>query len=196
MTSKVKKNLNTQPDLIDFMPQSQAAQTVLAERAARLAIEASVVVQQNELTNYVRFKIGEKQWYGIPYDYIKEIISNVYPTPVPYADQYISGIINRYGALISVIDIEKYFHIAGTKDDDQKNNLIIISGLGIITSFLVNAIDDSVLFDTKNLNPALQFNGSIPAKYVLGIHDKTTVILNIETILLDLQVDSVKTKEH
>ena len=183
--------------LIELLPTSAYEKKILNERAKKLAVSESDKNLVSEACHYVEFRLGDDNTFGIPNEFIKEIISNTNPTHVPYANHYTKGVINRYGALISVIDLKKYFKLNDSKqgEDSEKSSIIVISGFNINLGLSVDYIQGSSTFETKNLSSSLQFDGAIPAKYVLGIHKKNIAILNIDLFLNDLLKTVGKTKE-
>lgn len=187
---------NNNNKLIDLLPNSEQDKAILKNRAIKLATHNQEEDSISEVSHYIGFKLGENDLFGIPYNFIKEIISNTTITPVPYVSHYVSGIINRYGTLISVINLKKYFDSPGAKDENQnhKNNIIILSGLDLTLGILVDDIRDSATFKYNNLNTALQVNGSIPIKYVIGIDKNNVVLLNIESFLDDMKTFIIKSK--
>ena len=180
--------------LIDLMPQDSLSQHILAKRAQHLAMPVSDLQDQKQGINYVRFKLGGSELYGIPYHYIKEIIMYSPPTKVPYTAGCIAGIINRHGVLISVLDLSHYFHLKHAPDASG-SQFIVVSAKGVTIAILVQTVDGNDAFDSTTLMPPLQFQGAIKADYIQGIHLGTIAVINVEALIADLQKNTMHIKE-
>lgn len=176
------------------MPKDSGSQHILSERAKHLSIPIFEKLESIDNTNYVRFKLGQNEQYGIPYHYINEVILNKAPTKVPYTADSVVGVINRHGVLISVLDLKKLFQVKKLVDD-KNSQLVVVSAMDITAAILVDTIEGSDTYDSMTLSPSLQFKGSIQPDYVVGLHHGTIVIINIEKLLSDLQVNRINIKE-
>lgn len=180
--------------LIELMPQDHVSQQILTKRAKHLAKPTDIIQDNKQDINYVRFILGENELYGIPYNYIKEVIMYTPPTKVPYTAEYIAGIINRHGALISVLDLKHLFHLKSTPDD-KGAQFIVVSIKGTTIALLVNSIDGSDKFNSEALCPPLQLEGAVKPQYIQGLHKSTIAIINIEALITDLQTNNMHIKE-
>ncbi len=166
----------------DFMPKDQSVQNELIKRAKILAIKHDTNNKtKTSLINYIRFTLGKNEFYGIPYEKIKEVTSNFMLTPIPNLPASIAGIINLHGFLIAVIDLKILFSIPHTKAEENPQMIIVSKGsmnVGIIVDNIIgNNVYDSRLLDSPMLSQ------SISPECILGIHQGTTAIINIESIL-------------
>jgi chemotaxis signal transduction protein len=62
-------------------------------------------------------------------------------------------------------------------------------------ALLVHTIDGNDSFNLTALSPPLQFDGAIKPDYIQGLHKGTIAIINVETLLNDLQINSMHIKE-
>src|SRR5690348_12049253 len=108
----------------DFMPQDEETKRILIERAKQLAKQEINKAQEQSLTKYICFRLGQKELFGIPYENIKEVMNNVLLTQMPNVPAYVAGVINRRGALIAVLDLKKFFY--STTVDEEKSTYIMI----------------------------------------------------------------------
>lgn len=189
-----KENKSKKQSLIDLMPQDAVSQHILAKRAQQFAKPIKDITDNLQETHYVRFKLGENEQYGIPYNHIKEVIMNTPPTRVPYTTSSIAGIINRHGVLICVLDLKHYFNLKQTTDI-KGSHLIVVSAKGMNVAISVNTIVGSDSFNSTALSPPLQFEGTINPSYVKGLHKSTIAILKVEALIASLQINSVHIKE-
>ena len=182
---KIKNENDKVPDKIisaaDFMPQNEIAKGVLLERAKHLAKIEINRAQENSLTKYICFRLGQRELYGIPYDKIKEVMNNVPITRMPNVPSFVAGVINRRGALIAVIDLNNFFHHE-TVDDKSRGYTMIITSKKMVAGILVDSIEDAAAYNAFLLDPPIPSLG-VSSDFILGIDQGTIPILNIDVIL-------------
>lgn len=183
MTARSKQRCDTKSS--DWMPQDDASQQVLALRAARMSEVAASEEHALQLTHYVCFRLGEHELYGVPYQYIEEVMLHVTPTRVPNAPDYITGVINRSGMLISVLDLKAFFHLS-MAEHSARPYLIIVSINGIKAALLADNIEGSDGYNPSMLETALSLESAIEPKYILGLDKGVIAILNVEALLMGL----------
>ena len=148
--NKIKHLLQT------LMPQDDASKRLLKERADYLALSHTEIEPVGESQQYICFKLGNFERYGLPYHAIKEVLLNVTPTPVPNTPAWIAGIINRQGLLLVILDLKPFFHII-SKSTDSRSHLIVVNTNGITCAILVDTIEGSDIYNPKNLEASLNF---------------------------------------
>lgn len=179
---------NSQPVLYSLLPKDEAASQILKKRAQYLSENKNEALVVSTKNSYVRFLLGEQEYYGIPYNCIKEVIINTAPTKVPNTPNFIAGIINRNSALITVIDLKPIFNINAVSSGKQFS-LIVIGIQGLTMAILVDYIQGSDVYEPSKLELPLNTENAINPKYILGLHEGTTAILNMEAILSDTQLN-------
>lgn len=182
--------------LLDLMPQGTLAQQILSQRAELLkkpALDKDELEQLRHYVNYVRFKLGDQGHFGIPYSYVKEVMLNIKATQVPHSPPYIAGVINRYGALISILDLNAFFHLQAT--EAKQSHLLVVNAGMMTLAILAHTIEGSASYDKSSLDAPLGTEDALKPKYVLGLHQGLTTILNIEALLMDLQAQTRPIKE-
>lgn len=178
-----KKNIHHELMAHDFIPMDEMTQDILRKRSHLLAKADVNYTQMTVLTHYIRFKLGKNEWYGIPYEKTKEVLNNVYLTPVPHVSPYIAGIMNLRGILVTVIDLKKLFNFP-KESLVEKTYTIVVSHGNIVIGILVDSIEGSDTYDPTLLDLPLA-SQRISPEFILGIHQGTTAIINIETIISD-----------
>lgn len=173
---------------LDLMPQDANAQYILKKRAEILAKSQmdSNSSQPIATIPYIRFSLG-KEFYGIPFQYAKEVIHNIMYVNVPLIPTYIAGIVNRRGALLTILDLKKFLK---TQISEYTKNacIIVISDGNQTIGVLADTIEDSDAYEPHLLDAALTSEDAIKSTYVEGLHNGLTTILNVKTILSDLSI--------
>lgn len=181
------KNKQDSELLFDLLPQDEIEKRILNERATYLSKPLLMQEDTSQVIKYVRFKLGEYGYYGIPFVHIKEVMLNILPTRVPHTPDCIAGIINRGGALLSVVDLKPFFNMHKTADE-KKSHLMVIAVRRIAIALQVDEIEGSDAYDPATLDGALALVYAIKPKYIIGLHRGTTAILNVEELVSDLQL--------
>jgi purine-binding chemotaxis protein CheW len=178
-----KENVNNSIMACDFMPKDESIQKELMKRAKILAVKHETNEDQTKLVKYIKFKLGKKELYGIPYKNIKEVVGNFMLTPIPNLPTYIAGIINLRGSLIAVINLKIFFSIT---DVEESNNLqiIIVNKGDMIVGILVDYLVGSEVYDPSSLDLPM-LSKSIAPEFIVGINQGNTAIINVEMILSD-----------
>lgn len=168
----------------DLMPSSPGSQKILRERAEYFAKEKVKEEAVSQRVYYVLFRLGGSEKYGIPYEYVKEVMQNIAITPLPNTPEFIAGVINRRSALIAVYDLKKIFHLA-TREENQTTHLIIVNANNITAGLLIDKIEGSCSYIHSMLDTPIASESMTHLNYILGVNNGDTSIINVETILSD-----------
>lgn len=168
----------------EFVPHDEKAEQILRKRAELLAKQETEKIDKLDGITYVRFRLGPHEIYGMPYNYIKEIMGVVQLTKLPSVADFVGGIINRRGALLAVLDLKKFFNFTSTEYEKDSYILVVKSG-GITIGILADGIEGSDIYDPSTLDAPLPSLDAIKPEYLLGLHKGVTSIINIEAIMSD-----------
>lgn len=178
------KHLSNEIVASDFMPKDQETYDVLRKRSQLFSIAHEVDTEQRtSLINYIRFKLGQNEFYGIPYDKIKEVINTYLLTHVPKLPPYIAGVINLRGTLIAVINLKTLFSIPNSETTDNAQ-IIVVYKENTVVGMLVDTIIGNDVYEPSSLDLPI-LSQSIKQEFIVGINDGDTAIINIDTILAD-----------
>jgi purine-binding chemotaxis protein CheW len=116
---------------------------------------------------------------------IQEINKNFEITRVPQASEYIEGILNLRGRIVTIIDLGKKLGLESVgKDKDNRN--IIVNSEDEHIGLLVDAIADVVQARKEDIESAPSNIGGVKGKFFHGVlktEDKLIGILDIEEVL-------------
>lgn len=169
----------------ELMPKDEKSIKVLLERAKKLAVKAERV-EKSEVVNYIHFKLANNEYYGIPYQWVQEVIKNVSITQIISSHECVSGITNYHGILLTLLDLRKFFEFQKI-ENSQSCYIIVVKKNGISVGILVDEIEGINQYDAHEIKNEITYQGVVDPRCILGIHQGITTILNIETIILDLQ---------
>jgi purine-binding chemotaxis protein CheW len=125
----------------------------------------------------VGFQVG-RETYGVPIASLHEIVRVTEITSVPDSPEYIEGVINLRGKIVSVIDLRKRFgskQIANTK----KNRILVVELNGRLTGLIVDAASDvlKIPADDVEAAPAVFQEGGLNCVTGLGKYKGRLIVL-------------------
>lgn len=119
------------------------------------------------------FKLGSEE-YGIPIDWIKEVVLTPPITRIPLAPKYIKGVANVRGTILAIVDLEERLSLnhEKVKEESQKPNyLLVIESEDYKMGILVKEVPNTLSVSEANIDysPNLVQDGSSDKGYVRGI---------------------------
>ncbi len=116
---------------------------------------------------------------------VQEINKLMEMTVVPQAPDYVKGILNLRGQIVTIIDLAGKLGLDETALGDDPRN-IIVNAPGEHIGLLVKQISDVVMADPEKIEPAPANMSGIQGNYFLGVYkteNKLIGILDTEQVL-------------
>jgi len=115
----------------------------------------------------VGFRIG-KETFGVPIALVHEIVRVPEITAVPDAPEYVEGVINLRGKIISVIDLRKRF---GEKriDRNRKNRILVAEIERKMVGLIVDAASEVLRVSPEEIENPPNVLEDAEVKYVTGV---------------------------
>jgi purine-binding chemotaxis protein CheW len=115
----------------------------------------------------VGFRVG-RETFGVPISLVHEIVRVPEITAVPDAPDYVEGVINLRGKIISVLDLRKRFgekEITGSK----KNRILVVEVEGKMVGLIVDAASEVLKLPATDIDlpPNVFDEGEL--NYVTGV---------------------------
>jgi purine-binding chemotaxis protein CheW len=100
----------------------------------------------------VGFQVG-RETYGVPITSLHEIVRVPEITSVPDAPDYMEGVINLRGKIVSVIDLRKRFgqHELGRT---RRNRILVVEHSGRLAGLIVDAASEVLKIPAAEVDPA------------------------------------------
>jgi purine-binding chemotaxis protein CheW len=120
--------------------------------------------------------------FGIPAEKVVEINKDLEITPVPLADEFILGIMNLRGHIVTVMDLQKKIKLQG--DLNYRLNLIIKRDNELL-SFLVEKIGDILEVPVAKLEETPDRIEGLDRDYIENIYqlpDRLLLLLNVNKL--------------
>ena len=147
--------------------------------------ESISVSSDNNSMEFATFYIGDALC-GMDILRIQEINKQMEMTRVPQAPNYVSGILNLRGQIVTVIDLNKKLGLTttGSIKDDRRN--IIVKSQEEYVGLLVDRISDVVKVEWDKVEPPPAGMDGLQGKFFKGVYktEKSLVgILEMEEVL-------------
>ena len=139
---------------------------------------------QNTEMQVTCFQIGEVLC-GIDIRYVQEINKSMNITQVPLSQEYIKGIMNLRGDIVTVIDLGKKLGMAPVKIDED-SRITIVKWNDEFVGLLVDRIYDVISVQKQDIMPPPSNIKGAKGKYFQGVikkHSDLIGILEIDAVL-------------
>ena len=147
---------------------------------------------KDEIIQWVTFRLDNEK-YGIRVMQVQEVLRMTEIAPVPGAPDYVLGIINLRGNVVTVIDSRKRFGLSDTEADDS-TRIVIIEADKHVVGILVDSVAEVVDLRTSEIDAAPNVGNDDSSKYIQGVssRDKELLILvDVNKLLSDDEWDEV-----
>jgi purine-binding chemotaxis protein CheW len=139
---------------------------------------------KEEALQLVIFRLN-REWYGVEITKVKEVIKVAKITYLPSCPEYIAGIVNLRGYILSVTDLKPFLGLPHEEPTEKTRIIAIESGI-FETGFLVDEVVESIEVPVSKIEPVLLTLPVERAKYLEGqcmVNDKLIAIVSVEKVL-------------
>ena len=116
-----------------------------------MSIERHTSPAQNRELQIVGFRVGNET-YGVPITALHEIVRVPDITAVPDAPEYMEGVINLRGKIVSVIDLRKRFGIKETASS-RRNRILVVEHNGRLNGLIVDSASEVLKIAASDIEP-------------------------------------------
>ena len=107
----------------------------------------------NREVHIVGFQVG-RETYGVPITSLHEIVRVPDITSVPDAPDYMEGVINLRGKIVSVIDLRKRFCTTKNPASAKRNRILVVGHKGRLSGLIVDAASEVLKIPATEIEPA------------------------------------------
>ena len=140
-------------------------------------------------------RIG-KETFGVDIFAVREIVKAQEITTVPGTTDYVLGIINLRGKIISVMDLAARLGL-GTASVDRASRILVVDLDEFTVGFLVDAATEVLKLPDESIDSAPEeLKNTIHDDYLEGIgklDDRLVIILNLSNLLSDGDAEALET---
>ncbi|PKQ15361.1 MAG: hypothetical protein CVT67_10040 [Actinobacteria bacterium HGW-Actinobacteria-7] len=167
------------------MSLAEKAEEILARRADSLARESA----EEEVTDRISlllFRIGE-EWYAVRVSEVREIFQEYRMTSVPCVPDYIQGVVNVRGEILSITDPAKLMKLGFIELEGEVRPpaIVIIKG-DVATALVVDEIGDIAEVASEDIEPPVSIIDRAQAEFISGsvhVGEAMVGLINTERML-------------
>lgn len=116
---------------------------------------------------------------------VQEVNKLIEMTRVPQAPDYVLGILNLRGEIVTIVDLGKKLGLKSTELNHKTRNIIVNSN-GEHIGLMVEQISDVIQAEWEKIEPPPANIGEVQGKYFTGVfktEDRLIGILDVEKVL-------------
>ena len=136
--------------------------------------------QKDQEIQWVTFRL-DNEVYGIEVMQVQEVLRVTEITPVPGAPDYILGIINLRGNVVTVLDTRKRFGLP-PKEIDDPSRIVIIESVDQVVGMLVDSVAEVVYLRYSEIESSPNVGNEESSRFIQGVHSRNDSLL----ILVDV----------
>ncbi|WP_086931378.1 chemotaxis protein CheW [Agarilytica rhodophyticola] len=141
---------------------------------------------EDPMLQWVTFKLaGEK--YGINVMQVQEVLRYSEIAPVPGAPDYVLGIINLRGKVVTVVDIRTRFMLPSAEVTDN-SRIVVIEAEDHVIGILVDSVAEVVYLRQSEMETAPSLGNDESAKFIQGVchkNDELLILIELDKLLTD-----------
>jgi len=144
----------------------------------------------NSDLHIVGFRIG-RETYGVPITALHEIVRVPEITAVPDAPDYMEGVINLRGKIVSVLDLRKRFGETQVTSS-RRNRILVLEHKGRLSGLIVDSASEVLKIPESDVEPPpTEFlEGGLNCVTGLGKHQGRLIVLLDMAKLLQLSTST------
>jgi len=135
-------------------------------------------------THIVGFRVG-RETYGVPITSLHEIVRVPEITAVPDAPDYLEGVINLRGKIVSVVDLRKRFG-KPSSGLDRRSRILVVEHRGRLVGMIVDSASEVLKIPESDIEaaPAMMQEGGLDCVTGLGKYrGRLIILLDISKVL-------------
>jgi purine-binding chemotaxis protein CheW len=137
----------------------------------------------NEL-HIVGFRVGAET-FGVPITCVHEIVRVPNITSVPDSPEFVEGVINLRGKIVSVVDLRKRFGETQL-NTHKKNRVIVVESDGKLVGLIVDAASEVLRIPNADIEPPPPVLQNSESSYVTGVgkyHGRLIILVDLKRVL-------------
>lgn len=144
----------------------------------------------------VKFMIG-KESFGIDIEHIQEIVTVPSITRVPDTPDFLEGVINLRGKIVSVVDLRKRLRFDATQRN-KKNRTLVTEIDGRIVGLIVDEVSEVLRLNPETIEPPSEMVSSVGVEYITGVgklEESIILLLDIQKVLSREDISRLRDQE-
>ena len=137
----------------------------------------------------------EDEVYGINVMQVQEVLRLTEIAPVPGAPDYVIGIINLRGNVVTVIDTRRRFGLGPTEHTDA-SRIIILEVSGNVIGMLVDSVAEVVYLHQSEIDTAPSVSSDDSSRFIQGVcsrEDQLLILIDVNKLLTEEEISDSST---
>lgn len=150
-------------------------------------------IADDPITQWVTFFL-ENEKYGVQVMQVQEVLRISDIAPVPGAPDYVMGIINLRGNVVTVIDSRKRFNLPEKESDDSTRIVIIETDSEQVVGILVDSVAEVAELRSSEIESAPNLGNDDSSRFIQGVcnkDDELLILVDVEKLLTDQEWEEV-----
>ena len=135
----------------------------------------------------------DRETYGINVTQVREVLRITEIAPVPGAPDYVLGIINLRGNVVTVMDTRKRFSLPPTETTDS-TRIVIIEVDGQEVGVMVDSVAEVVDIRQSNIEAAPNVGNDDASRYIQGVSSldgNLLILIDLNKLLTDEELQEM-----
>ncbi len=171
---------------------AETAEEVLARRASSLALETAEEEVSDQLS-LLLFRIAD-EWYAVSVSDVREIFQEYEVTTIPCVPEFILGVVNVRGEILSVTDPARLMHLGTIEPvDGVMPPAVVIADTEVATALVVDEIGDISDIPNGSIEPPVSIIDRAQAEFIAGsvyVNGEMVGLLNVQRVLQPIGTSS------
>ncbi|MCP3427847.1 chemotaxis protein CheW [Opacimonas viscosa] len=148
--------------------------------------------EKDEVLQWVTYCLADET-YGINVMQVQEVLRYTEIAPVPGAPDYVLGIINLRGNVVTVIDTSSRFGLLPGEVTDN-TRIVIIESENNVVGILVDSVAEVVYLKTSEIDSTPNVGTEESAKFIQGVsnrEDGLLILVDLNKLLTEEEWDEI-----
>lgn len=140
-----------------------------------------------EIKQFVAFKVGDQE-YGADIHKVSIIEKLLNTARVPTTPEYIKGVVNLRGEIVTVMSLRLKFDLPEIEEDDDTRTIIFKFNDALL-GIIVDAVDEVVSLKENDIESVTSITNDRSLDYILGVakvEGRLITLLNVEKLITEL----------
>ena len=145
-----------------------------------------------EMIQCVTFRLANET-YGINVMQVQEVLRVTEIAPVPGAPDYVLGILNLRGNVVTVIDTRRRLGLP-SREPDEATRIVIIETDRHVVGIMVDAVAEVVDLQSSEIDTAPSVGSEESARYIQGVAnhaDNLLILVDLNKLLTDEEWEEI-----
>jgi purine-binding chemotaxis protein CheW len=136
----------------------------------------------------VTFRVGA-ELFGVPIAAAQEIVRVPTIARIPQAPDFVEGVINLRGRIVTVVDLRKRLNQAGAgvqSERSAKSRILVVEAGGRLVGVIVDEVTEVLKLSPDRVEPAPPMVAGLSNQYINGVgklKEHLLILLEIEKVL-------------